>query len=67
MGSGDRNDKKKQRWKAREYSDEERYAGIVRLLAEACCARLRKQGRLKTVETPEANNLPLNTDYDFLH
>lgn len=48
------------------YSDEERRAGIVRLLTEACCARLRKQGRLKTPETPGPKTLPLNTGYDFL-
>lgn len=47
-------------------SEEERRAGIIRLLAEACCARLRKQGKLKMLRGLERTALPQNIRYDFL-
>lgn len=48
------------------YSDEVRRAGIIRLLAEAYCARLRKQGKLKEPKQPVSDALPVNNAYDFL-
>lgn len=49
------------------FTEEERRAGIVRLLAEAYCARLRKQGKLKKLEGMEKRALPLTkARYDFL-
>lgn len=58
---------KQNEWlKARQYSDEERRLGIARLLAEAYCSRLRKQGKLREFQRLEQNPLPLDTRPDFL-
>lgn len=49
----------------RQYSEIERHDGIVRLLAEAYCSLLRKQGRLKEFDDSK-NPLEHNARYDFL-
>lgn len=48
------------------FTEEERRAGIISLLAEAYCARLRKQGKLKKLQGVERAALPQISRYDFL-
>lgn len=50
-----------------DYSDEERLAGIARLLAEAYCNKLRKEGRIKDLPMASTDPLARDSRYDFLH
>jgi len=48
------------------YTDEERRAGIVRLLAEATVSLFRKRGLLKKLQGMEKPSFPRQTRYAFL-
>lgn len=48
------------------FTDDERRAGIVRLLAEAVCARRRKLGLLAPGQPESSSPLPLQERNEFL-
>lgn len=67
MGPANKRKRQERRGILRELPDEERRAGIVRLLAEACRARLVKEGRLKSVGDSKSESPVLDAGYDFLN